>query len=217
MNLWIDSILIFLVLTNLALLGTSRIAGCIRIVAIQGILLGLLSLVVPIHGFSLRFLILAVGSTLIKGWGFPWLLSRALREANVRHEVDPYVGYPMSLMIGVFSLSVAVWLGSRLPLPNPVVSSLVVPVAFFMIFIGLFLIVSRRIALTQVLGYLVLENGIYTFGVALAEEAPLIVELGILLDVFVAVFVMGIALFHISREFDHIETDRLSALKDWTE
>lgn len=217
MNLWIDTLLIFLVLTNLALLGTSRIAACIRTVALQGVLLGVLPLVVPIHGFSWRYLLLAVGSVLIKGWGFPWLLSRALREANVRHEVDPYVGYPLSILIGVFSLAISVWFGSHLPLPNPVISSLVVPVALFMIFVGLFIIVSRRIALTQVLGYLVLENGIFTFGVALAEEAPLLVELGILLDVFVAVFVMGITLFHISREFDHIEVDRLSALKDWSE
>jgi len=90
----------------------------------------------------------------------------------------------------------------------------VVPLAFFTILAGLFLIVSRRTALTQVQGYLVLENGVYAFGVAMAQEAPLSVELGILLDIFVGVFIMGIIIFHISREFDHIDTDRLTALKD---
>ena len=80
--------------------------------------------------------------------------------------------------------------------------------------IGLFLIVSRKTALMQVVGYLVLENGIYIFGMALAQEEPLLVEMGILLDVFVAVFVMGIAIFHISREFDHIDVDQLTSLKD---
>ena len=59
-----------------------------------------------------------------------------------------------------------------------------------------------------------MENGIYAFGMAFAVEEPLLVEMGILLDVFVAVFVMGITIYHISREFDHIDTDRLSALKD---
>ena len=72
-----------------------------------------------------------------------------------------------------------------------------------------------RLALTQVQGYLVLENGVYAFGVAMAQEMPVSVELGILLDVFVGVFVMGIIIFHISREFEHLETDRLSDLKDW--
>jgi hydrogenase-4 component E len=59
----------------------------------------------------------------------------------------------------------------------------------------------------------VMENGIYAFGVALVENQPVFVELGILLDVFVAVFVMGITMFHINREFDHIDTDQLSKLK----
>jgi hydrogenase-4 component E len=83
-----------------------------------------------------------------------------------------------------------------------------------MIFTGLFLIVSRRKALMQVLGYIVLENGIYAFGVALVVESPLLVELGVLLDVFVAVFVMGITMFHLSRAFDDIDTDQLAMLKD---
>ena len=59
-----------------------------------------------------------------------------------------------------------------------------------------------------------MENGIYTFGVGLVSEGSLLVELGVLLDIFVAVFVMGIIIFHISREFDHLDTDRLSSLKD---
>ena len=79
---------------------------------------------------------------------------------------------------------------------------------------GLFMIVSRRKALTQVLGYLTMENGVYVFGASLAVREPLLVELGILLDVFVGVFVMGIVIYQINREFDHIDTDRLSVLKD---
>jgi hydrogenase-4 component E len=65
----------------------------------------------------------------------------------------------------------------------------------------------------QVLGFLVMENGIYTFGVGIVAEMPFLVELGVLLDAFVAVFVMGIAVYHINREFDHIETNRLDRLK----
>ena len=64
------------------------------------------------------------------------------------------------------------------------------------------------------LGFLVMENGIYAFGVGLVLESPLLVELGVLLDVFVAVLVMGIIIFHISREFDHIDTHELSTLRD---
>ncbi len=212
---WTDSVLICIVLTSFLLLGSSRLGTCIRVVALQGVLLGLLTLVAS-PDVSLRAPILALASTGLKGVAFPWLLSRALRDAEVRREVEPFVGYNLSLLIGTAALAASLWLSARLPRPNPEVSSLVVPVALFTTLSGLFLIVSRRKALTQVLGYLVLENGIYAFGVGLVEGAPMLVELGVLLDLFVAVFVMGIAVFHINREFDHIDTNQLIALKDWT-
>jgi hydrogenase-4 component E len=116
--------------------------------------------------------------------------------------------------MGMLLLGLSIWMSSRLPLPASQAGSLVVPVAFFSVFAGLLLVVSRKTALSQVLGYLVLENGVYTFGIALAYEQQLMVELGILLDLLVGVFVMGIIIFHISREFDHIEVHRLATLKD---
>jgi len=109
---------------------------------------------------------------------------------------------------------VAIHLSSHLPMPAVGAAQFLIPVALFTMMVGLFLIASRVKAVTQVLGYLATENGIYAFGLAFAVEEPLLVEMGILLDVFVAVFVMGITIHHISREFDHIDTDRLSALKD---
>ncbi len=79
---------------------------------------------------------------------------------------------------------------------------------------GLFMTVSRLKALTQVIGYLVFENGIYIFGLLASRDMPWLLEMGVLLDVFVAVFVMGIVIHHISREFDSIHTDRLTQLKE---
>ena len=213
MNAWIEALLVFLVLTNLLLLGSSRLSACIRIVAVQGVALGILPLLTHAH-LSLRVIGLAGVSMALKAVVFPRLLNRALRDANVRREIEPFVGYTVSTLLGGLALGISFWLSWRLPLPHAEISSLIVPVAFFSMLTGLFLIVSRRKALTQVLGYLVFENGIFVFGVGLTREAPLVVELGVLLDVFVAVFVMGIALFHISREFDHIDADRLSSLKD---
>lgn len=209
-----DLILVLVLLTNMRLLGSSRLGACIRTTAAQGILLGLLPLLAPGHPAMWRSLVIGSGVIALKGFVFPWLLFRALREAAVTREVEPYVGYINSLLIGLAALAAAFWIGGRLPLPVPGVSPLMVPVSFFSIFAGLFLIVSRKRAMNQVLGFLVLENGIYAFGASVAGETSVLVEAGMLLDVFVAVFVMGIAIFHINREFDHIEADRLSTLKD---
>jgi hydrogenase-4 component E len=197
-------ILVLVVLTNLKLLGSSRVGSSIRVVAAQGVVLGLLPILAHAHEISWRYAGLAVGTVALKGIVFPWFLFRAVREAEVAREIEPFVGYVASLLAGVSILAVSFWMCTRLPMP----------VAIFSIFAGLFLIVSRKRAVSQVLGFLVLENGVYTFGVGVAPQASLLVEAGVLLDVFVAVFVMGITIFHINREFDHIDTDRLSSLKD---
>lgn len=214
MSFWVETVIVLVVLTNLRVLGASRISACIRTVALQGALLGLLPVLGNLDHLSWRLVLQAGASTLLKAVVFPWLLGRALREAGAQREVEPFVGFTASLSVGVAALGVALWLGMSLPPAGSQSLGHLVPVAFFTLFIGLFVIVSRRKAVTQVLGYLVLENGIYAFGMAFAEKQPLLVELGILLDVFMAVFVMGIALFHIHREFDHLDADKMTALRD---
>lgn len=214
MNLLVDTMIALLILTNLRLLASSRIAACIHAVTLQGILLGILPLLVGTAGFTLRPCILSGIAILLKGIIFPRLLLLALRASGARRELKPFVSYSTSLLIGVALLAAAMWFGRRLPLPMHTASRLVVPMAMFTVLIGMFVIVSRRQALTQVLAYLVMENGIYAFGLAFALQEPLLVELGILLDAFMAVFVMGITIFHISRELDHMDTDQLSVLKD---
>ncbi len=210
----IDVILILLVLTNLRLLGASRLGASIRTVAVQGVFLGLLALFEHAGSLTASVLVVAVGGMALKGIVFPWLLFRAVREAEVEREVEPYVGPIPSLLVGVAALGGSLWLTRHLELPEQASSSLLVAAALFSIIVGLFLIVTRKKAISQVLGFLVLENGVYAFGVGLVLESPLLVELGVLLDVFVAVFVMGIIIFHISREFDHIDVDQLASLKD---
>lgn len=214
MYAWSDIFLIGVVLSNFLLLGSSRLGVYLRVAAVQGVALGLFPIVTHL-GEGGRFGLWAVGLGTIaaKGVLFPLLLGRALKAANIKREVEPRISFPASVLVGLGALGLAQWLGGRLPLPEPAFSPLAVPVGLFTFFVGLFLIISRRKALTQVLGYLVLENGIYVLGVALVSEVPVLVELGVLLDVFVAVFVMQIAIHHINAEFRSTDVDRLTALK----
>ena len=213
MNNIADTIMILIVLINFTLLGLSRLGTCIRVVAIQGTVLGLLPLLCNFNNLEFHLIFFSIAIISLKGLVFPWLLRKTLRDLNTNREIEPFIGYGTSIAMGIVVLMICMWFSSRLILPVATESNLIVPVAFFTIMSGLFLIISRKKAVTQVLGYLVMENGIYTFGVALVEKQPVFVELGILLDVFVAVFVMGITIFHINREFDHIDTDQLSKLK----
>jgi hydrogenase-4 component E len=213
MKQWLELATILLFLTDLVVLGLSELGACIRIVAIQGILLGLFTLIVREDALSLRLIILGIVSMGLKGFVFPFLLSRDIREAKVRREVEPFVGYVASIVAGLVMLAASMWIAARFPMLPSTASRFVIPVALSTAFTGLFLVISRRKALTQVIGYLVFENGIYMFGITAAGEIPFLVEFGVLLDVFVAVFVMGIAINHINREFDHIDADQLSSLK----
>ncbi len=216
MNSINDLILVLFVLTNFTLLGSNQLGACVRLSAMQGMLLCPLPLLLPQDGISLRSVLFAVVLFALKGLVFPRLLFRTLRTVNIRHELEPFVGYAASLLAGVGILAMSFWVAGGLELPTSqrIASPLVLPIALSTILTGLFLIVGRRKALMQVVGYLVMENGIYIFGIAVAQEVPFLVETGILLDVFVAVFVMGIAIFHINRQFDHIDVEKLTSLKD---
>lgn len=209
-----ETILLIVLLINLKLLATSRLTSFIRWVAVQGILLGVLALITHEGHANLAAWGIALTAMLLKGWVFPMLMFRALRDVNIRREIEPYVGVTASLLIGVLILGLSFAVSFKLPLPAEIASPLIVPVAFFSILSGLFLIIARKKAMTQVLGYLIMENGIYIFGVGLVLHSPLMVELGVMLDLFVAVFVMGIVIFKIQRDFNHIDTNLMSSLKD---
>ncbi len=213
MQIWVDAFLVLLMLTNLWLLGSSRLLSCIAAVSVQGVLLGALPLLVRIDAPLWRLILQAGISLGLKGIIFPLLLLRAVRSVDARREMEPFVGYSASLLIGVALLAGSLFVGARLELPGAA-PLLLVPAALFTALTGLFVIASRKSAIVQVLAYLAMENGIAAFGLALAEQEPLLVEMGTFLDAFVAVFVMGITIFHINREFDHIDSDRLSSLKD---
>ena len=145
----VELILVLVILTNLKLLGSSRLGASIRVAAAQGVLLGLLPLLAHAHTLNLRLVLLTLGTIFLKGVVFPRLLFRALREADVSREVEPYIGYGASLLVGMGALVVSFWLGQKLPLASGF-SPLLVPVAIFSIWAGFFLIIGRMRAVSQV-------------------------------------------------------------------
>jgi hydrogenase-4 component E len=150
----------------------------------------------------------------LKGFVIPGFLVRAMREANIQHEVKPIVNYMSSLFLGAIGTGLALVFSSTLPLADKDVGYLIVPASLATVWTGFLLLTTRRKAIMQVLGYLLLENGIFLFGLLLLDAMPFLVEVGVLLDLFTGVFVMGITIHHISREFSSISTEYLSELKE---
>ena len=211
----LDGALMVLVLLNLLSLAFNRISANIRIIAYQGAVIGTLPFFLGKDEFSARAVGIILLTLSVKSIILPGFLRYAQKRINVAREMEPFVGTSTAILSGVAALAVSFFISSRLPIPFTPASPYIVPVALATSLTGFFIIISRAQAFSQVIGYLILENGIYLFGIALLLEQPLLVELGMLLDVFVAVFVMGITIFHIKREFEHTDTNRLRGLADW--
>jgi len=198
---------------NLVALGTSRLPSLIRLAALQGMVLGVMPLVIE-HEWRVMVLVIAVATVIMKGIVIPTLLRRAMRTANIDRDLDPLIGFLPSLLLGAAGMIGAVVLARRLPLLPEHRESLLVAGSLVSVFTGLLLLVGRSKAISQVCGYLILENGIYLFGLLLIHSTPLLVEGGILLDLTVAVFVTGIIVDRIQRAFDSLDTRRLTVLRE---
>ncbi|MBR2921081.1 MAG: hydrogenase [Kiritimatiellae bacterium] len=208
---------LFLV-SDLVLAGASRLKSAVRFVAMQGVVVGVLPVLMwnwADEGCpGARVWIIAFVNTLVKGVALPMLLMYAVRKARTRRELEPIVSFHVSQLIVFFVAIGAFAVGRLLHVHASSASELAVPVALTTMGTGLLLICGRKKAITQVLGFLILENGISVFGAAILLEYGIVVELGILLDVFALVFILGIAVFQISRTFSSTDTDKLNHLGD---
>ncbi len=206
-----DSLLIVILLTNFFILGTANLRAAIRAIALQGVLLSILPLFAESHP-TLRLFELVFVTVVVKGVVIPGLLLKALREVHIRHEVEPYVGFTASVFMCAIGTALALLFADNLPLAPADRATLFVPTSLATILAGFLVLTSRRKAISQVTGYLMLENGVYVFGMLLYQA--MVVEVGILLDLVVGIFVMGIVLNHIQREFSSLDTERLSRLRE---
>lgn len=213
MNHLLDALLVCVVLLNFFALGTSRVMAVIRASALQGVVLACLILFVHPE-VGVQALLLAAGTFAVKALAVPLLLMRAIRDVTIRREVEPLIGFTASLLLGGLGAGMALVFSSSLPLAPEHAQTQIVPAAFATVFTGFLMLTTRQKAITQVVGYMFLDNGIFLFGLLLIEAMPVLVELGVLLDLVVGVFVMGIIMHQIQRTFSTINTTLFSTLKE---
>ena len=213
MTALLDPLLIVILAINFFALGVSRIRGVINAVAIQGVLLGIFPLLVHSE-IGLRGAVLVAVTIAVKGFVIPRFLAKAMRDADIQHEDKPIINYMGSLLLGALGTGLAMEFSRTLPLAPSHEDLLIVPASLATVWAGFLMLTTRRKAIMQVLGYLLLENGIFLFSLLLLEAMPLLVEIGVLLDLFTGVFVMGIIIHHINREFSSMSTEHLTSLKE---
>ncbi len=215
----------FVFLSVMLCLASNRLMELVKIMALQGIVVSIMPLALA-GGHELGFVnlfFLAV-MLLVKGFLMPFALYNAVKKVTNLREVEPYIGYHASIFIGLVIVMLASLVSQRLapymPHSDPthpiMVVPLLLPAGLTTITAGFFLMMTRHKAITQVIGYLMLENGIYLLGTALASEthSQYMLEFGVLLDLLAGVMIMGIILYRIGRTFDDVDTGLLGSLKD---
>ena len=213
----LDISLALILLSVLIALGSSRIHELIRLMAFQGILVSLVPFLLEMSSnpssLDILFLLVFIST---KGIIMPGLLWFASKKVATKMDLEPLIGYHASIFAGLVIIVVSTLISHKMQQAEGIViHPLLLPAAFTTIAAGLFLLVARRKALTQAVGYLILENGIYLAGSTLARQAhtQYVVEFGILLDILVGVMVMGIIVHRISHSFDDADTMFLQELK----
>ncbi len=212
-----DALLSLTILSVLLSLGSNRLLTLVKIMAFQGIVVSLIPFFLEHHGeMHTGSIVLLQIMLLIKGLLIPGFMYTAVQKIKIQREVEPVIGYNASLFAGLFFILAAAFITDRLHISLPVENDLLLITAITTLAAGLFLLMSRKKAITQVIGYLMMENGIYLIGTALAKETHTmyVVEFGVLLDLLVGIMIMGIIVHNINSSYDDVDTALLGQLKD---
>lgn len=199
--------------TAFLLIVRGDLAGQVRLFAVQSSILAILAAVVARFEGSLELLGVALALVLLKVLIIPRVLNRAVIKIGIQRAVAPYLGAPGALVVSGFLVVVAYYVMKPIAAANPLPTAPAIPLAFAGVLIGFFVTVIRRRALTQILGFLMLENSIFLLALLATYGVPFIVEIGVFLDVLVAVLIMEIFIYRIKENFDSIEVDQLGRLK----
>lgn len=200
-------------LFGIALLWRRSLGAYIKSFRWQSLVLSVAFALIGYFGHDPELYIVAVVMLALKVVIIPWYLTRLQTRVGAEREAQPYVNIATSLIVAGLLVMLAYAITRPLVMVSKLPTRGAIPLAVGLIFVGLFVIVSRRKALTQIVGFLVLENGIALLAALCTYGIPLIVELGVFLDVLMGFLVMQIIVYHISDTFESIDVEQLSQLK----
>ncbi len=210
----INAYIILFGLTMLYLSTTSRLKAHIRMLIAQGILLFLICTTSFSHCTGGLIAFLTVETLLVKAILIPWFLYKVLNKTHSNRDTDANIAHFYCLLIS----SVILFLGflfSTIHIPSlSMINPMCFSIALSTIIISLWLITIKHKVLSNVIEFITMENGIFLLSLSVAKEMPILVNIGVLLDVFIAIYILGLFVSEINSEFNDLEVTHLSDLKD---
>jgi hydrogenase-4 component E len=189
----------------------------VRLFALQSTSLGALAITVAFETDAAHIYAVAVLTIGIKGAVIPWMLMYVMRQIKIEREIEPIVGIPMALLLCGGLTVVAFYLTQPIIFVGGAIDTITkncLAISLAVVFIGFFTMISRKKAITQIMGLLTMENGLFLAAISVTYGMPLIVELGIFFDILMAVLIMGLFAFRINRTFASVDTTILRRLRD---
>jgi len=209
----VDTVLSIVLLSILLSFGSSRLPVLIRVIGFQGIVVSIVPLLIG-HNLSASGIAFNLVTLLIRGIVIPLSIYLAIKKVAIRREVEPIFGQHASMLAWLGLIAAAAFIGDRFNLPAISNHVLLMPTAIALLAGGMFVLMGHRNAIAMVLGYIMMENGIYLVGTTFSTSVHHIVEFGILLDVLAGVMIMAVILQNIKQQFDGVDTSLLRTLKE---
>jgi hydrogenase-4 component E len=191
----------------------NRLMTYIKVLALQGVLLFFVVFIQLNEINTLNLVLILLETIVFKSLAVPIFLSYLLKRNNITREAEPYLPNFVSLVITTFIVVITILISNTIKDAN--LDKIFFVVALSTLFFGLYLIATRRKIITHVMGYMVIENGVFVLSLAIGNEMPMLVNLGIMLDIFASVLILGIFLNKIGDVFKDVDVDQLSNLKDY--
>lgn len=209
----IHVLLITFLITLFYMAIANRLMTYIKVLALQGVLLFFVVFIQLNEINTLNLVFILFETIVFKSIAVPVFLSYLLRRNNITREAEPYLPNFVSLVITTFIVVITILISSTIK--DTHLDKIFFVVALSTLFFGLYLIATRRKIITHVMGYMVIENGVFVLSLAIGNEMPMLVNLGIMLDIFASVLILGIFLNRIGDVFKDVDVDQLSNLKDY--
>ena len=209
----IDVLLITFIITLFYIAIANRMLTYIKVLALQVVLLFVVVYLQlnEIHPLNLALILLE--TIVFKSVAVPLFMAYVLKRNNITREAEPYLPNFVSLIITTVIVVVTILLANGVK--DTHLDKIFFVVALSSLFTGLYFIATRRKIITHVIGYLIIENGVFVLSLAVGNEMPMLVNLGIMLDIFASVLILGIFLNKIGDVFKDVDVDQLSSLKDY--
>jgi len=207
------NVLLIIFTMSLLYLGIAhRLFTYIKVIAFQGVLLFGIAFIelIEINTVNLAFVLLE--TIVFKTIAIPLFLNYVINRNRITRDAEPFLPNFISLIIITLIIIITFILSNAIS--DSGISKIYFVVALSTLFTGLYIIVTRTKIITHVMGYLVIENGVFILSLAVGNEMPMLVNLGILLDIFASVLLLGIFVNRIGDVLKDVDVDQLKKLKD---